>query len=79
MEPAQRPGDYEHRDRQTYGLACLGKAETALGLQGLGTYPLVQSASTDLARRFANDVDSAGWVLTVGKGFAFGSLVTGSN
>lgn len=33
----------------------------------------------DLARRFANDVDSAGWVLTVGKGFAFGSLVTGSN
>jgi hypothetical protein len=25
----------------------------------------------DLARRFANDVDPAGWVLTVGKGFAF--------
>lgn len=25
----------------------------------------------DLARRFANDVVSAGWVLTVGKGFAF--------
>ena len=33
----------------------------------------------DLGRRFANDVDSAGWVLTVGKGFAFGSLVTGSS
>jgi hypothetical protein len=33
----------------------------------------------DLARRFANDVESAGWVLTVGKGFAFGSLVTGSS
>ena len=33
----------------------------------------------DLARRFANDVDSAAWVLTVGKGFAFGSLVTGSS
>jgi hypothetical protein len=25
----------------------------------------------DLARRFANDVEEAGWVLTVGKGFAF--------
>ena len=25
----------------------------------------------DLARRFANDVEPAGWVLTVGKGFAF--------
>ena len=25
----------------------------------------------DLARRFANDVDPGGWVLTVGKGFAF--------
>jgi hypothetical protein len=25
----------------------------------------------DLARRFANDVEDAGWVLTVGKGFAF--------
>jgi hypothetical protein len=25
----------------------------------------------DLARRFANDVDPAGWVLIVGKGFAF--------
>jgi hypothetical protein len=29
----------------------------------------------DLARRFANDVEDAGWVITVGKGFAFtGSL-----
>jgi hypothetical protein len=27
----------------------------------------------DLARRFANDVEDAGWVLTVGKGFAFSS------
>jgi hemolysin activation/secretion protein len=25
----------------------------------------------DLARRFANDVEQAGWVVTVGKGFAF--------
>jgi acyl-CoA dehydrogenase len=28
------------------------EAETALALQGLGTYPLVQSGSADLARRF---------------------------
>src|SRR5256885_13466244 len=28
------------------------EAETALGLQGLGTYPLVQSGSGELARRF---------------------------
>src|SRR5438445_13522445 len=28
------------------------EAETALGLQGLGTYPLVQSGSDELARRF---------------------------
>jgi alkylation response protein AidB-like acyl-CoA dehydrogenase len=28
------------------------EAETALGLQGLGTYPLVQSGTADLARRF---------------------------
>jgi hypothetical protein len=27
----------------------------------------------DLAHRFANDVETAGWVLTVGKGFAFGA------
>ena len=31
----------------------------------------------DLARRFANDVEKAGWVLSVGKGFAFGSLTRG--
>jgi hypothetical protein len=28
----------------------------------------------DLARRFANDVQGAGWVVTVGKGFVFSSL-----
>jgi hypothetical protein len=27
----------------------------------------------DLARRFANEVENAAWVLTVGKGFAFSS------
>ena len=31
----------------------------------------------DLAHRFANDVEKAGWVLSVGKGFAFGSLARG--
>lgn len=33
----------------------------------------------DLARRFANDVDPAGWVITVGKGFAFAGSVRGVN
>lgn len=33
----------------------------------------------DLARRFATDVDQAGWVLTVGKGFAFAAPVRGTN
>jgi hypothetical protein len=33
----------------------------------------------DLARRFANDVEQAGWVITVGKGFAFSATTRGSN
>ncbi|MFL5401203.1 MAG: hypothetical protein ACJ8BF_00100 [Gemmatimonadales bacterium] len=33
----------------------------------------------DLARRFANDVEPAGWVLTVGKGFAFSTPSRGFN
>jgi hypothetical protein len=33
----------------------------------------------DLAHRFANDVESAGWVLTVGKGFAFAGSPRSSN
>ena len=33
----------------------------------------------DLARRFANDVDPAGWVITVGKGFAFTAPTRGLN
>jgi hypothetical protein len=28
----------------------------------------------DLARRFANDAEEAGWVVTVGKGFTFSPL-----
>ena len=33
----------------------------------------------DLARRFANDVEPSAWVLTVGKGFAFGAPSRGLN
>jgi hypothetical protein len=33
----------------------------------------------DLARRFATDVERAGWVLTVGKGFAFTAPARGTN
>ncbi len=33
-----------------------------------------QSLRFDLARRFGNDVERAGWVVTVGKGFVFSSL-----
>jgi len=33
----------------------------------------------DLARRFANDAEPSGWVLTVGKGFAFSTPSRGSN
>jgi outer membrane protein assembly factor BamA len=33
----------------------------------------------DLARRFANDVEPAGWVITVGKGFAFTGSLRGAN
>jgi hypothetical protein len=33
----------------------------------------------DLARRFANDVEPAGWVLTVGKGFPFSASLRGAN
>jgi hypothetical protein len=33
----------------------------------------------DLAHRFANDVEDAGWVITVGKGFAFTGSLRGVN
>ncbi|MEO8295056.1 MAG: hypothetical protein ABI613_06015 [Gemmatimonadota bacterium] len=38
----------------------------------------VEAIRIDLARRFANDVDGAGWVLVVGKGLTF-STAPGSN
>jgi acyl-CoA dehydrogenase len=39
------------RLREALALECTA-AETALALQGLGTYPLVQSGSEDIARRY---------------------------
>lgn len=53
--------------------------DAGVGLRvGASRSSVTDALRFDLARRFANDVESAGWVLTVGKGFAFGSLVAGS-
>jgi hypothetical protein len=52
--------------------------DAGIGLRvGASRSSVTDALRFDLARRFANDVESAGWVLTVGKGFAFGSV--GSN
>ena len=54
--------------------------DAGIGLRvGASRASVTDALRFDLARRFANDVESAGWVLTVGKGFAFGSLGTGSS
>lgn len=54
--------------------------DAGVGLRlGASRSSVTDALRFDLARRFANDVESAGWVLTVGKGFAFGSLGTGSS
>jgi hypothetical protein len=54
--------------------------DAGVGLRlGASRASVTDALRFDLARRFANDVDAAGWVLTVGKGFAFGSLGTGSS
>jgi hypothetical protein len=54
--------------------------DAGIGLRvGASRSSVTDALRFDLARRFANDVESAGWVLTVGKGFAFGSLGTGSS
>jgi hypothetical protein len=51
--------------------------DAGVGLRvGASRSSVTDALRFDLARRFANDVESAGWVLTVGKGFAFGSLGT---
>jgi hypothetical protein len=54
--------------------------DAGIGLRlGASRSSVTDALRFDLARRFANDVESAGWVLTVGKGFAFGGLGTGSS
>jgi len=54
--------------------------DAGVGLRvGASRSSVTDALRFDFARRFANDVESAGWVLTVGKGFAFGSLGTGSS
>ena len=54
--------------------------DAGVGLRvGASRSSVTDALRFDLARRFANDVEPGGWVLTVGKGFAFGSLGTGSS
>ncbi len=54
--------------------------DAGVGLRlGASRASVTDALRFDFARRFANDVEPAGWVLTVGKGFAFGSLGTGSS
>jgi hypothetical protein len=49
--------------------------DTGLGLRlGPTRSSDVGAVRLDLAHRFANDVDEAGWVITIGKGFVFGPL-----
>jgi len=54
--------------------------DAGVGLRvGASRSSVTDALRFDLAHRFANDVEPAGWVVTVGKGFAFGSLGTGSS
>jgi hemolysin activation/secretion protein len=54
--------------------------DAGVGLRvGASRSSVTDALRFDLARRFATDAEPAGWVLTVGKGFAFGSLGTGSS
>ncbi|HKU62157.1 MAG TPA: hypothetical protein VJQ44_13115 [Gemmatimonadales bacterium] len=49
--------------------------DTGLGIRlGATRSSDVGAARLDLAHRFANDVDGAGWVITIGKGFVFAPL-----
>jgi surface antigen Omp85-like protein len=49
--------------------------DTGLGIRlGATRSSDVGAVRLDLAHRFANDVDDAGWVITIGKGFVFGPL-----
>jgi hypothetical protein len=50
-------------------------ADAGLGLRlGSTRKADVRATRIDLVRRFANDVEGAGWVMVVGKGFTFGSI-----
>jgi hypothetical protein len=50
--------------------------DAGLGLRvGANRSTATEALRFDLARRFANDVDEAGWVITVGKGFVFSSSI----
>jgi hypothetical protein len=49
--------------------------DTGIGIRlGATRASDVGAVRLDLAHRFANDVDDAGWVITIGKGFVFGPL-----
>jgi hypothetical protein len=49
--------------------------DTGLGIRlGATRSSDVGAVRLDLAHRFANDVDEAGWVITIGKGFVFAPL-----
>lgn len=54
--------------------------DAGLGLRvGASRSSDVPALRFDLARRFANDVEPAGWVITVGKGFVFTTTSRGFN
>jgi hypothetical protein len=43
-----------------------------------GTYDIAVFAYSTVAHRFANDVEPSGWVISVGKGFAFSASLRGT-
>ncbi|MEO8089096.1 MAG: hypothetical protein ABI703_02230 [Gemmatimonadales bacterium] len=54
--------------------------DAGVGLRiGASRSSVTDALRFDFARRFANEVEPAGWVFTVGKGFAFGGLGTGTS
>ena len=49
--------------------------DAGLGLRlGASRASDTEALRFDLARRFANDAEEAGWVVTVGKGFVFSTV-----
>lgn len=54
--------------------------DAGVGLRvGASRSSVTDALRFDFAHRFANDVESAGWVFVIGKGFAFGGLGTGTS